>query len=279
MAHKFSPISLGKSLTKIETGGFVLTETKHQPVSTLARHNHQQPNMACVIGGSFTETISSRSYECVSHSLLIKPAEEVHSNRYGKAGAHCLIIELPSPRLYDLDCLSDTFNEVRHFQAGVLFALVMQIRRELRTADSISGLAIEGLVLELMARSIRRSHSAPQTIEPRWLREARDFIHAHFNQQVSLSVVAEFVGVHPAHLARMFRRHYRYTVGEYVRRLRLDHAAQQMTRTDEPLAEIAASVGFYDQSHFTHTFRLHTGMTPAEYRTATCGRKAVTKKL
>ena len=279
MTRKFSPISLGKSLTKFETGGFILTETKHQPVTKLARHSHQQPNIVCVIGGSFTETISSRTYECGAHSLLIKLDGETHSNLYGKAGAHSLIIELQPQRLRGLGCLSNAFGEVTHSQAGALFALVMQLRRELRTADAVARLAVEGLVLELIARFIRRSHRKEQTIEARRLREARDFIHAHFNQQVSLSGVAEFVGMHPAHLARMFRRHYRCTVGEYIRRLRLDRAAQLITRTDEPLAEIAASVGFYDQSHFTHAFKLHAGMTPAEYRAGTRGRKAVTKKL
>jgi transcriptional regulator GlxA family with amidase domain len=46
----------------------------------------------------------------------------------------------------------------------------------------------------------------------------------------------------------MFRRHYRCSVGDDLRQLRLDYAAQELTPSDKSLAEIAAAAGFYDQS-------------------------------
>jgi AraC family transcriptional regulator len=98
---------------------------------------------------------------------------------------------------------------------------------------------------------------------------ARELCHEQFAQSISLAGVAHSVGVHPAHLARMFRRHYQCTVGEYIRRLRLDHAARELTRSDRPVVDIASASGFYDQSHFTHAFKLHTGLTPTGYRSET----------
>ncbi|HEY0098454.1 MAG TPA: helix-turn-helix transcriptional regulator, partial [Pyrinomonadaceae bacterium] len=92
--------------------------------------------------------------------------------------------------------------------------------------------------------------------------------HATFAEQVTLAGVAGAVGVHPVYLAARFRKHYQCTVGEYVRRLRVEVACREVVRTDRALSEIAPSVGFYDQSHFTNVFRRHTGMTPAQYRAA-----------
>jgi AraC family transcriptional regulator len=83
-----------------------------------------------------------------------------------------------------------------------------------------------------------------------------------------LGEVAREVGVHPVHLAHEFRKFYRESVGEYARRLRLEAACRQIAQTNLSLSEIAANAGFYDQSHLSNTLKRHTGMTPAEFRSA-----------
>jgi AraC family transcriptional regulator len=88
----------------------------------------------------------------------------------------------------------------------------------------------------------------------------------------SLGELGETVGVHPAYLARAFRAHYGFSVGEYSRRLRLAWAAEELSRGEAPLAEVAANAGFADQSHFTRVFKQHVGTTPARYREQTRSR-------
>jgi AraC family transcriptional regulator len=82
----------------------------------------------------------------------------------------------------------------------------------------------------------------------------------------TLSQLAAEVGVHPIYLARSFRKHYRCTVGEYVRRLRIETACREISVSRKSLSEIATASGFYDQSHFSNAFKRYTGMTPAEFR-------------
>ena len=262
--QKFSPITLGKRLTKIETSGFVLTETKHQPNLSLARHSHKCTNLVCVLRGSFTETIGRHSFECVSQNLLLKPAGESHSNYYHRTGAHCLIIEVQTEKM---NYLPKILDEVKHIQTSENFNLIYRIYRELGIADSVSKMAVEGLTLELLAEITRQTEKMPESLECHWLIEVKDFIHSNFNTQISLSTAAETVGVHPSHLSRVFRRKYYCSVGDYIRQLRLEYAAEQLAKTDKSLAEIAINAGFYDQSHFTNAFKIYTGATPTEYRT------------
>jgi transcriptional regulator GlxA family with amidase domain len=50
--------------------------------------------------------------------------------------------------------------------------------------------------------------------------------------------------------------------------LRLTWAAGRLTDSDDGIAQIALDAGFYDQSHFTRTFKRHFGLTPLAYRRA-----------
>jgi AraC family transcriptional regulator len=85
-------------------------------------------------------------------------------------------------------------------------------------------------------------------------------------EEVRLDELARLAGVHPAHLNRVFRRQHGCAVGEYVRRLRIDLAARELAGSQRPIADIAAAMGFADQSHFSRVFARVMGMTPGRYR-------------
>jgi AraC family transcriptional regulator len=91
-------------------------------------------------------------------------------------------------------------------------------------------------------------------------------LEAHFLDDLSLSTIAQAVGVHSVHLSREFRRHYHSSVGEYIRKLRIEYACKQMLNPDLSLAEIASAAGFADQSHFSRTFKRLVGIPPAVFR-------------
>jgi AraC-like DNA-binding protein len=97
---------------------------------------------------------------------------------------------------------------------------------------------------------------------------AEELVRATYRTATSVAEIATSVGVHPATLSRAYRRHFRCTIGERIRVLRVDYAARLLLQTDQTLSEVALQAGFYDQSHFTTAFRRHLGITPAAYRSA-----------
>jgi AraC family transcriptional regulator len=99
-----------------------------------------------------------------------------------------------------------------------------------------------------------------------WLARVVEYLREHFLECPTIADLSRIAGVHPAHFAREFRRVMRQSPAAYVRRLRLDWAADALVRTDHSLVDVAAATGFADQSHFTRAFRRHTGTTPAAYR-------------
>lgn len=123
---------------------------------------------------------------------------------------------------------------------------------------------LAGLTMELLGR-MSRSTKAPGA-RPPWLRAVVDYVRGHLSEPSSLAAVAGAVGVHPAHLSRVFRKHYGCTIGEYSRTLRLDRACAALLEHDRPLEDVVLEAGFSDQSHFSRAFKAHTGLTPGQYR-------------
>jgi AraC family transcriptional regulator len=273
----YSPVTLGERVKQFDAGVFALTEAVYPPALALPRHVHECATISVVLRGFCTETVRNSAHECGPYGLILKPAGEVHANKYGRAGAKCLLIEVKPEGLEMIRAFSGILDQVVHARGGSLSVLATRIYREFQVMDGASALTIEGLALEMMGEATRRKLEASATKPPRWLREARDLLNGHFTERISLFKVAACVGVNPVYLSRMFRKHYRCTVGDYLRRLRLDYASEKVAHSGDSLAEIAAAAGFYDQSHFTHAFKLHTGVTPAEFRAAVQRSKSGTK--
>jgi AraC family transcriptional regulator len=157
-------------------------------------------------------------------------------------------------------------DRTAEFNYGSAVWLAKILYDEFYRMDRASPLAIEGLTLGMMAEVSRRHVKTSDGTSPRWLEQARDFLHAHFSEELTLEGIAGAVGTHPVHLARVFRQYYGCTVGEYMRRLRVEFACREMSLTNRPLLQGALEAGFYDQSHFSRTFKKIVGLTPTAYR-------------
>ena len=95
---------------------------------------------------------------------------------------------------------------------------------------------------------------------------ARELLDDRCGEAVRVTELARAAGVHPVHLARVFRQHLGCTPGEYLRRRRLERAAVLLRETARPLSDVALHCGFADQSHLAHAFRRHAGVSPGAYR-------------
>ena len=101
---------------------------------------------------------------------------------------------------------------------------------------------------------------------PRFVLQACDLMREQYSDKLSLSIIAKVLDIHPVYLATEFRKWRRCTVGEYLRRVRIEAARDQVVNSDKSFAIIAAELGFSHQAHFTRTFKEHVGRTPSEYR-------------
>jgi AraC family transcriptional regulator len=86
---------------------------------------------------------------------------------------------------------------------------------------------------------MRAASIFPINNSPRWLQPLKEILHANFSENSTLNCLAELVGVHPVYLAAAFRKCYRCTICDCVRRLRVEYACREVLNSDLPLVEIA----------------------------------------
>jgi AraC family transcriptional regulator len=219
-----------------------------------------------VLAGSYEETYSNTTLQCGPQTAKFRPPEQRHVTRFGPRGAHCLTVELNSAWLARLkESLRLTFDRPACRAVAVSVTLA-RLRREVAKPDQFTALSVEGLVLELIVEFARGGETTGIPAPPQWLTRARDALEERFSERVGLSALAEDLGIHPVHLACQFRFHYGSSVGEYLRRLRVDRAKALLTHSRMPLVEMALELGFSSQSHFTRAFKRETGIPPGRYR-------------
>jgi AraC-like DNA-binding protein len=115
-----------------------------------------------------------------------------------------------------------------------------------------------------------RPASAADPHPGRLARDLRDLLDVRLFTRTTLAEAGWALGASPAHLVRSFTQTFGIAPHQYVVARRID-AARKRLLDGEPIALVAAGVGFYDQAHFTRQFKRHVGAPPGRYALSTHG--------
>ena len=109
-----------------------------------------------------------------------------------------------------------------------------------------------------------RPNPAGQPPMPELAERARAILDARLFEPVTMAALAAALGSGPTQVARTFREAFGIPPHRYVLGRRLD-AARDRILAGQPLADVAAEVGFTDQAHLTRRFRRFLGTTPGQF--------------
>ena len=254
-------------------GSVHLSEAYHPPGTRLAAHAHRHTAVTFVLTGGFEERVDRRPFECRSMSLLVKPAGAEHSNRYGTAGARSLFVELIGREADRCDGRSRLVGAEPFVVDDRLAMPALAVYCAFRSRAPNLRWEVEELLLELAGSGGGPRAGSAAGSSP-WLRRVeREILERYREAGLSLAALAGVAGVHPVHLARVFRRKHRCSVGSYIQRLRMEEGVRRVAVGKESIADIAISLGYFDQSHFSHAFRTVVGQPPSRARRLVVGPK------
>ncbi len=270
----------GRVMRQSECAGFSMLELRHTAAARLPEHSHEAAYSCLLLAGAYQETIGNASLAYRPFTLTFHPPALTHRDEIGPQGGRFFIVEYEPSGLNSVvdDGLRGTtaLAEVRDARAvGLMLGLYRSYRLDRSGASNLDVLHVESLALELLAVSVR-ARTSPERRRPAWLTRVVEFLHDGRGESLSLAKLASEAGVHPVHLARVFRRVHGCTMGQYRASVRAQRACALLTAGRGSLARIAAEAGFADQSHFTRVFSSIVGCPPGRFRRLLVGARATT---
>lgn len=248
-----------------ELGSFSLSHSiADRPAQAVERHAHVDAHFVLVTDGEYRS--SARGSATAARPLVYNPPGTTHRDHFRNGIGSFFTVSIAPDRLEELEALrrlkyaSFVDNAVSRSTAHRL--LLACLYRE-------PDVSIEALCYELLETTVEAaSQLGRQPFAPPWLRRAFDLVEDEYSRNLSVRQVASEVGVHPVHLARVFRRHLGCSPGDLLKLRRLEKAAGLIGGSEMSLAQVAVVCGFNDQSHMTNTFRELYGTSPGKYRRA-----------
>ena len=137
------------------------------------------------------------------------------------------------------------------------------IRRADR-AKSIAEVSVLNDEMTLEFAALMKKNKAK--IYSRPVRRTAEYICDNLHAKLTVGKIAEQTGYDRSYLSTLFRKETGETISGFIRRKRLETAKELLAVTDKPCSEIADTLGFSSQSHFTELFRARYGITPQKYK-------------
>lgn len=121
--------------------------------------------------------------------------------------------------------------------------------------------------LEHVTRFLRDDRTEKQgTIDNPAISRVLAIIHKEYMNDIGLEEIAQRVNLSPGYLSTLFSQQLGQSYVKYVNHYRLNAAERALSETNIRVSDIAASVGFPNESYFISLFKQHFGMTPRSYR-------------
>jgi AraC family transcriptional regulator len=265
----------GTLLRKWTCDAFTISEVQYAARAKYAWHGNEHALLVVTEKGCCAKQTDRKEVVCAEDSLLFIPAQRLQADLFSTDTVF-LIVDISPLFIARSQELGAIIRNVVSLPGAEFVGFGSQLVQEFQQMDSVSPLVFESLILSILANGFRAYSSSLRPKVPNWLLMAKDLLHDRLTESFTIESIADEVGIHPVRLSHEFRRFFKVTPGEYLRHIRVDFAAKQLTDTTCPLLEIAMASGFADQAHFSRTFRRITHMTPSAFRgLATSRRKSL----
>lgn len=251
---------LGQVCSSWTANGVLVTEAAYPIPAFEGWHAHENYHISYIMQGGNREQRKGSETDILPGEVVRYRSGELHRNLDAHRRSRNINLEIEHSFFdaYGLD--ADTFNVVKCGEADAKFA-ILKIYRECTASDHYSPVAVHSLLLGLM----HTKEGSPKD-KPRWATQLRDILHDRWDENVPLQELALLLQVHPVTISKYFPRYFHCTLGEYLRKIRIEKAIGLVQTDGLPLTAVAHRCGFFDQSHFIRAFKNMTGFLPGAYK-------------
>ncbi|WP_143305804.1 helix-turn-helix domain-containing protein [Chitinophaga vietnamensis] len=246
---------LGNNTFSWQGNGITVSDTEYRRKVFEGWHCHEHHHITFVARGGNCEQRKRQEIQASPGSVLFYQSGEVHRNRHALHPSRNINLEISDDFLRAHDLRIDHLS-IHH---PWIRSVIWKIQQESRINDAGTHDSITMLLLSLF------NHD-DQLSRPPWVQQLRDILHDRWNETPTLQELSAILQVHPVTISKHFRRYFSCTLGEYMRRIKTEHAITLIRQEEISLTDIAYQCGFADQSHFIRTFKRFTGVLPKALR-------------
>ena len=249
----------------------------HYVEHRFARHEHEHLVIALVEKGVQQYTYQGSLHRTPAGQIFFVDGGEPHTGEPATEDGYIYRTLCLNPQVFTQLTLEVTDREdLPHFRGAVvadrqLFNRLARLHRAV--ANGAPTMDRESFLLAIVEHLTRthveqRRDSLRIGTEDFVVRQVREYLEAHYAEEVSLARLGALTSRSSFHLARAFSKTCGLPPHAYLESIRVEHA-RRFLKSGMSVVDTALAVGYNDQSHFTHRFRRHTGITPGQYRSAT----------
>lgn len=240
--------------------GTIYVSTHFEIGNSDLNHYHDEPHLSFILNGGVIDKRKNLETERLAGELMFFHAGEPHRT-----------ISRTFPTKYvSFQFQTDYYKKNSNLETELKTSLkndpnaklsMLKIYKELAKKDEFTESSIEMLILGLM-----NGKNSSKNSRPDWLTKIVEILNDNWNEEISLGDLASAANVHPKTISKYFPKFFDCTLGEYRRRIKIEKSLALIKNSNFSLTEIALNCGFYDQSHFTETFKRLTGFLPKHFR-------------
>ncbi len=251
---------LGKTTEQFSFENYDISMVKyHHPVSE-DWHSHEKYHLSLILQGGNLESRKGEDIQVLPGTIIVYDKEEVHRNRHTAFPSENLNIEIDDQFFKQNELSTTDFRRSILKNTAVQFQL-LKIYKELRVNDISSAESIHSSLLTLFS-----GHDKLVDYRPQWVQSIQELLCDRWDEFITLEELSRELQLHPVTISRYFSKYFNCTLGEYMRRIKIEKAILFLKHTKKPLTEITFLCGFSDQSHFSKIFKQSTGFKPYEFR-------------
>jgi AraC family transcriptional regulator len=254
----------GQTNKTINLDGITLTDTVYTQ-DKVDWHYHENAYFTFILQGNVIEGNKKEIYNCSAGSLLFHNWQEPHYNIKPEGFTRGFHIELKKSWFDNLEFNTTDLQGSINIANPDLKFLLYKIFRETTVDDGTTQLAIQVSLLETLSKMLQDQKSEISK-KPTWVSELNMILNDQFSENLTLNYLSENLNIHPVHLSRDFSKYFNCSLGEYIRKLKVQRSLQLISQRKLDLTSIAFDCGFSDQSHFTRCFKEINGINPSEYQ-------------
>jgi AraC-like DNA-binding protein len=221
--------------------------------SDMLPHDHDYLTVSLLLAGSLIEHTSMGTETVKAGSVLIKPSGLIHGDIFTE---NCTLLSL---KIYDWNYYRFDLKNWEIIQQNILLKNFLKIVTSKNKKESLNQLKTD-------IAFITNKTDIKKTV-PHKIKHVRKLIDTRFLEPIQITQLAKEVHMHPVHLGRTFKAHYKIDIKAYQQQLRTHFAVSEMLAKKNNLTQIAHATGYSDQSHFSREFKKSTDFSPKKIAT------------